>query len=144
MFSYNQLWSFKALVVVFGELVIQRRPRQSHLKALVNLGSCHSCRKSMYAYTEHLEVSRFCCAAETQGIPGGHAEAVTPRTCMVCYKHGSWFQTSSNFQYFEISVPPLKTRFRQIWAPRLWTICSSAGEAMEEQEEGLWSARHGG
>lgn len=103
MFSYNQLWSFKALLVVFGELVIQRRPRQSHLKALVNLGSCHSCRKSMYAYTEHLEVSRFCCAAETQGIPGGHAEAVTPRTCLVCYKHRSWFQTSSNFKYFEIS-----------------------------------------
>jgi len=36
---------------------MQRRPRQTHLKDFSNLGSCHSCRKS---------VSCFCCAVETQ------------------------------------------------------------------------------
>lgn len=36
-------------MVFFGELVIWRRPRQTNLKALVNLGSCHSHRKSALA-----------------------------------------------------------------------------------------------
>lgn len=128
--------------MVFGELVIQRRPRKSHLKALVYLGSCHSCRKSMYTYTEHLEMSCFCCGVETQGILEGHTEAVSPRACTVCYKHGSQSQTSSNFECFENSVPPLKTHFRQIWAPRLWTICTSAGEAVEGGGRRPPSVRH--
>lgn len=110
--------------------MIQRRPRQSRLKDLVNLGSCRSCRKSMYASTEHLEMSCFCCTAQSQGIPEVHAEAITSCACTVCYKHGSWCQTGS-FKCFEISVLPLKMYFRQIWAPRLWTICSRAGQVME-------------